>query len=37
MDEYGRVVAYQLCKTKEHSEIIPLLEGIKRRYELNVH
>ena len=34
MDEWGRILTYQLCKTKETKEILPLMRALKHRYQL---
>lgn len=36
MDEIGKILAYQFCKTKSPAELEPLFQGLKRRHELQV-
>ncbi len=36
MNEHNQVLTYRFVRTKEHAEMRDVLEGLKRRYELNV-
>lgn len=36
VDEYGRILCYQLCKTKALSEVRPGLLALKERHKLHV-
>jgi hypothetical protein len=36
MNEYSQVVCFKFVKGKGADEVIPILQGIKRRYELQV-
>ena len=36
LDEYGRIVLYQLCKTKALRELRPSLLALKERHKLQV-
>ncbi len=36
MNEYSQIVSFKFVKGKGADEVIPILQGIKRRYELQV-
>lgn len=36
MNELGQVAAYQLCVSREFKEVLPLLQGLRRRHQMQV-
>ncbi len=36
MNEHNQVISYKFTRSKGHDEVIPILEGLRRRYDLQV-